>query len=135
MNIETETIVTITAPVCEVLYQEFWKIMVKNNQSFTVSLVAHEDNADLFNSTPVAAFAERAIAPRKVDSPAYELYMALKTAVYKEELLEKKVQITFFEQIKPSFRTKLEQFVNSFTAIVARVSCSKASSGKEYKLV
>ena len=135
MNIEANTVVTITAPVCEVFSREFWKIMVKNNQSFTVSLVTNEDNADLFSSTPVAAYAERATAPRKVDSIADELYVHLKNATAKEGLVEKQVHIVFFEQIKPSFRTRLEQFVNSFVAIVARVSCSKASSGKEYKLL
>lgn len=135
MNIETNTIVTITAPVCEVLFREFWKVMVKNNQSFTVSLVTHKGNADLFSSTPVAAYVERAVVPRRVDSIAEELYVYLKNATNKEELVEKNVHIVFFEQIKPSFRAKLEQFVNSFTAMVARISCSKASSGKEYKLV
>lgn len=135
MKIDVNTVVSITESSTEINFREFWKLLVRNNQSFTVSLIARQENQTLFDSIPIAVYKAKAKTPRNVDGLAEEIYVAIKNTLRKEALMERKVSIVFYEAISNSFRNKIESFVASHSAMEARIKVSEATSGMKYKVL
>lgn len=135
MRIEENTVVNIVESSKSINFREFWKLLVKNNQSFTVQLIIHQNSPSLFDHVPVIAYQAKAKTPRNVDGIAEEIYVAIKNTLRKEALMERKVSIIFYESISSRFKNKIETFVTSHTAVEGRINVSEATSGQKYKVL
>lgn len=136
MQIDEKITVTITESSHDINFREFWKLLVKNNQAFAVSLVAHQDNhTTLFDVVPVVAYMAKARVPRNVDSYAEAIYVAISNMLRKDGVMQHKVTVTFYEALSTAFKAKLRTFVASHSALESRLSVSKATTGKTYKVL